>query len=140
MTRLASRMSSRRAAFSSLLAAALLAATMSGSAVAADATAFTADAFAAAQQAGKPILVDVAAPWCPICKRQRPLLQSILSDPRYRDVQRFDIDFDSQKDALKIVGARMQSTLIAYKGAREVGRSIGQTQREWLEDFLEKML
>ena len=135
------RWMSRRAALSTIFGAAVLAMpTMGGSAAAADAVTFTAEAFAAAQQSGKPILVDVAAPWCPICKRQRPLLQSILSDLRYKDVQRFDIDFDSQKDALKLVGARMQSTLIAYKGKREVGRSIGQTQREWLEDFLEKML
>lgn len=102
--------------------------------------AFTVAAFTAAQQAGKPILVDVAAPWCPICKRQRPLLEKILADPRFKDVQRFDIDFDSQKDALRMVGARMQSTLIVYKGTHEVGRSIGQTQSEWLEDLLEKLL
>lgn len=131
-------MLTRRFALGALCAAAMGAAP--GPAAGADEAAFTAPAFTAAQKAGKPILIDVAAPWCPICKRQQPLLKSILADPRYKDVQRFDIDFDSQKDALKLVGARMQSTLIVYKGTREMARSIGQTQQEWLEDFLEKLL
>lgn len=37
-------------------------------------------------------------------------------------------------------GAQMQSTLIAYKGRAEVGRSVGETQPEWIEQLLEKTL
>ena len=33
-----------------------------------DAKAFDAKAFEAAQKEGKPILVEVTAPWCPTCK------------------------------------------------------------------------
>ena len=35
---------------------------------------FDAGAFAAAQQDGKPILVDVFAAWCPVCRAQNPVL------------------------------------------------------------------
>ena len=35
----------------------------------------------------------------------------------------FDIDFDTQKDAVRAFGARMQSTLIVFKGGVEVGRA-----------------
>ena len=101
---------------------------------------FDAAAFQAAQKAGKPILVEVSAPWCPICKAQKPIIAKLEKDPRFKDLQVFDVDFDSRKDVLKQLNARMQSTLIAYKGETEVGRSVGETQPEWIEGLVEKTL
>lgn len=97
-------------------------------------------AFDAAQKAGKPILVEVSAPWCPICKTQKPILAKLSADPRFKDLQIFDIDFDSQKELLRKLDVRTQSTLIAYKGATETGRSVGETQPEWIEGLVEKTL
>ena len=53
-----------------LLAAGILAAVMLGSlpAIAADWKPFTQAEFNAAQKEGKPILVDIFAPWCPTCR------------------------------------------------------------------------
>lgn len=107
---------------------------------AADFLPYTPEALAAAQKAGKPILVEISAPWCPICKTQKPILAKLGADPRFKDLQVFDVDFDSQKPALKALNARMQSTLIAFKGETEVGSSVGETQPEWIEGLLEKVL
>jgi thiol-disulfide isomerase/thioredoxin len=107
---------------------------------AADFLPYKPEALAAAQKAGKPILVEISAPWCPICKTQKPILAKLGADPRFKDQQVFDVDFDSQKPALKALNARMQSTLIAFKGETEVGRSVGETQPEWIEGLLEKVL
>ncbi|GJD28784.1 hypothetical protein PMNALOAF_0013 [Methylobacterium adhaesivum] len=101
---------------------------------------FEAEAFAAAQKAGRPILVEVSAPWCPICKSQKPILAKLAADPRFKDLVIFDVDFDSRKDVLRRFDARMQSTLIAFKGAVETGRSVGETQPEWIEGLVEKTL
>lgn len=101
---------------------------------------FSGAAFEAAQKAGRPILIEVSAPWCPICKAQKPVLAKLSAEPRFKDLQIFDIDFDSQKDLLRRLNVRMQSTLIAYKGATETGRSVGETQPEWIEGLLEKAL
>jgi len=109
-------------------------------ALAGDVIPFSDAAFEAARQAGKPILIEISAPWCPICKAQKPILAKLAAEPRFKDLQIFDIDFDSQKALLKRFDARMQSTLIAYKGATEVGRSVGETQQEWIEGLLEKTL
>ena len=89
---------------------------------------------------GKPVLIAVSAPWCPICRTQKPILARLSAEPRFKDLQIFDIDFDSQKDRLRRLNVRMQSTLIAYKGATEVGRSVGETQPEWIEGLVEKTL
>lgn len=97
-------------------------------------------AFEAAQAAGRPILVEVSAPWCPICRAQKPILAKLAADPRFKDLVILDIDFDSRKDVLRRFEARSQSTLIAFKGTREVGRSVGETQPEWIEGMVEKAL
>ena len=109
-----------------------------GSARSAERVPFTLAAFAAAQQSGKPILVHVTATWCAVCNAQKPILSRLEADPRFKDLTVFAIDFDTQKEAVRQVGARMQSTLIAYKGGKEAARSVGETQPEWIEGVVEK--
>jgi thiol-disulfide isomerase/thioredoxin len=123
-----------------LLPSAFLSLAWTPPARAGDIVPFEAEAFAAAQTAGRPILVEVSAPWCPICKAQKPILAKLAADPRFKDLVIFDIDFDSRKDVLRRFDARMQSTLIAFKGAVETGRSVGETQPEWIEGLVEKAL
>jgi thioredoxin len=101
---------------------------------------FDAAAFAEAQKAGKPIFVAVHASWCPICKAQTPILAELMADPKFKDLAYFTIDFDSRKDLVRRFGARMQSTLIAFKGAKEQGRSVGETNRGSIAALLNKVL
>ncbi len=101
---------------------------------------FDLEAFAAAQKAGKPILVAIHASWCPTCKAQKPILSELMSAPKFNDLVYFVVDFDNQKDAVRYFGARMQSTLIAFKGEMETGRSVGDTERSSIAALLNKTL
>ena len=101
---------------------------------------YTPAGFEAAQKAGKPILVEVHASWCPVCKAQAPILSGLRAEPRFKDLTVFTVDFDAQKDALKSFGVTKQSTLIVFKGAKEMGRSTGDTQQASLEGLLAKSL
>lgn len=101
---------------------------------------FDPQSFAAAQKAGKPIFVAIHASWCPTCKAQNPILIELMAEPKFKSLVYFIVDFDSQKDAVKYFGARMQSTLIAYKGATETGRSVGDTDRASIAALLDKTL
>ena len=101
---------------------------LAASAFAAETKTFDPESFAAAQQAGKPILVAIHASWCPTCKAQKPILSELMAEPKFKDLVYFVVDFDSQKEAVKYFGARMQSTLITFKGATETGRSVGDTE------------
>ncbi|MGH1589365.1 thioredoxin family protein [Methylobacterium phyllosphaerae] len=129
-------MTTRRILLGILAAAPLVFGTVAHAA----ATAFTAAAFDAAQKAGKPILIHVTAPWCTVCAAQKPILAKLEAQPRFKDLQVFDVDFDSRKDVLKRFGVTTQSTLITFKGERETGRSVGETQPEWIEGAVEKAL
>jgi thioredoxin 1 len=97
-------------------------------------------AFDAAKAAGKPILLEIHAVWCPTCKAQAPILGELTSEPKYADLQVFKIDFDTQKDLLQKLNVRMQSTLIVYKQGAEVGRSVGDTNRASIADLLSKTI
>lgn len=107
-------------------------------AAAADAIPFTMDAFEAAMKAGKPILVEVHAPWCPTCKAQQPILAELFASPKYAGLVVFRVDFDSQKDALRALGVRQQSTLIVFKAGKEAGRSVGDTAKASIAALLAK--
>jgi len=86
---------------------------------AAEEIAYAPGAFDAARDAGKSIVVVVHASWCPTCKAQKPILAKLEADEMFKNVVVFHVDFDAQKDALKRFGVRMQSTLVAFKGAAE---------------------
>lgn len=101
---------------------------------------FDQKAFDAAQSAGKPILVEVHAPWCPVCKAQAPTLAKLRSDPRFKNLVSFNVDFDSQKDLLKKFGVQKQSTLIVFKGGKEAGRSTGDTNAASIEALLARSI
>jgi len=101
---------------------------------------YTPEAFDAALKAGKPILVEIHATWCPTCKAQAPILAELENKPDYASLVVVHVDFDSQKDAVKRFGARMQSTLITFKDGRETGRSVGETDPERLAALLAKAI
>jgi thioredoxin 1 len=97
---------------------------------------FTQAAFDAAQAAGKPVLVEVTAPWCPTCKAQAPILKSLLGRPEFSGMAVFEVDFDSQKDALAALRVQRQSTIITFKGKTEISRTIGETKADAIEKQL----
>jgi thiol-disulfide isomerase/thioredoxin len=107
-------------------------------ALAAEFAPFTPDAFGAAQVAGKPILVDISAEWCPTCKAQAPIIEDVTSRDAFKDMMVFKVVFDSQKDVVRGFGARMQSTLIVFRGKDEVARSVGETDPAAIEAQLAK--
>jgi len=100
--------------------------------------AFTQAEFDALTRAGKPIIVDVSAVWCPTCKAQKPIIERLAVQAAYRDVAVLSVDFDADKKVLKEFGVGSQSTLIAFKAGREVARSVGDTSPAGIERLFQK--
>lgn len=97
---------------------------------------FDAETFRSAQAAEKAILIDITAPWCPTCKQQRPIVEQI--ERQRPDLVVYEVDFDTSKDVLKRFRVQYQSTLIVFRGAKEVGRSTGETDPELIHALIAK--
>jgi thioredoxin 1 len=112
-----------------LLLAIVASVTLLGSppASAAEWKSFDTASFAAAKKEGKPILVDIFAVWCPTCRAQNPILTQLTREPKYKDMVVFKVDFDTKKDDVRALKAQSQSTLIAFNGETEKGRTVGDT-------------
>jgi len=126
----------RRVLLATLLAGTAIVA--AGTAIAATEAKFDAAAFAAAQAAGKPILVAVRADWCPVCAKQKPMLSRLGAEPAMKDLMVFVVDFDTQKEVTQRFGVQKMSTLIAFRGTAERDRSVGVTDEAALKALLAK--
>ena len=89
---------------------------------------------------GKPVMLDISATWCPTCKQQAPIIDSLMKRPEFKDVTTLTIDFDANKPTLKKFKVNMQSTLVAFKGGKEVGRSVGDTRPDGIEGLYKRTL
>ena len=101
---------------------------------------YTQAAFDLAVAAGRPVIVDVQASWCPTCKAQKPIVDALMTEPARTKVTLFKADFDTEsalKQRLKVV---QQSTFVVFKGGKEVGRSTGETDRAAIAALFDKAL
>jgi thioredoxin 1 len=108
----------------------------STSAMAITTKAFDAADLVAAQKAGKTVMLDVTAPWCPTCKAQKSVIDTLAKNPAYANMTIYEIDFDTRKDVLRLFKVQQQSTLIVFKGETETGRSVGITDAKAIETLI----
>jgi thioredoxin 1 len=88
----------------------------------------------------EPVIISVRAPWCPICKVQVPVEDALMSTDAFKNVTLMTVDFDSQKPLLKEFNVSMQSTLIVYKGNKELGRSVGDKNKVSIEALMDRAI
>ena len=85
--------------------------------------------FVMAQGKGKTIVVDVYADWCPTCRAQAPILEQLRKERQDGNTLFVKVDFDKEKAFLRDHRIPRQSTVLVFKGKKEVVRSIAQTNR-----------
>ena len=95
--------------------------------------------FALLQTMGKTIVLDVHADWCGTCKVQGPILDKIVSEHQNEGVVGLKLNYDKmtpvQRQRLNV---HKQSTVIIFKGAHEVARTIGERREDKLRDLIRK--
>lgn len=97
---------------------------------------YTEQSFVAEQEAGKVILVAVHADWCPTCRAQGPILESLMAEPAMAEVVPVRVNFDQDKDFLAAHQIQQQSTILIFKGSTEVARTVGETDAGRLQAFV----
>lgn len=91
--------------------------------------AYDAGEFMMAQGKGKTIVVDVYADWCPTCRAQAPILEQLRQERQSGNVLFVKVNFDDEKAFLREHRVPRQSTVLVFKGKKEVARSIAETNR-----------
>ncbi|MET4100848.1 thioredoxin 1 [Roseovarius sp. MBR-78] len=113
-----------------------MAMTLAATAAQAEWVDYSGDAFQQAQAEGRVQLVDVTATWCPVCRVQKPILDELESEAALDEVIFVSLDYDTHKDFLRSHNVPRQSTILIFDGAAEVDRSIAETDRTRLRDFV----
>lgn len=110
------------------------------SAHALEAEPFTKARFDALQAQGAPILVDVFAPWCPTCAKQREVFATYQRENPDTKLVILEVHFDDQKEWVKYFKAPRQSTLVLFDGAERVWFSVAETRKEKIYSAFEELL
>jgi thiol-disulfide isomerase/thioredoxin len=96
--------------------------------------------FDALRNSGKPYVVHVYATWCGTCKVQAGIVTPLLAEPEFASLTLLKADFDKEKALIQALGVSDRSTFVAFKGAKEVGRSVADMNKESIAGLLRKTL
>jgi thioredoxin 1 len=89
----------------------------------------------------RPVLVAISASWCPVCRVQENLIRRKLApDANFVSVAFYRVDFDADKPNVEAFKANSQSTLIAFRGGKEIGRMVGSTDTSKIKAFAEQLV
>jgi thioredoxin 1 len=94
--------------------------------------------FDAARSSGGPVAVVFHADWCPTCRAQAPVLKELAATPALKTLTLYVANFDTEKSLRKALGVTQQSTIVVFKGGKEIARSTGDTQRDRLDALLKQ--
>ena len=100
---------------------------------------YTAAALAAAQKADKPVAVHFHADWCPTCRAQEKVLQTLKAEPGL-DITVLVANYDTEKDLKRRFNVRAQSTLVVLRGQQEWARLVGDTSADSIRQALKAAL
>ncbi|WP_444937727.1 thioredoxin domain-containing protein [Microbulbifer sp. JMSA002] len=91
---------------------------------------FSEERFKELQAAKQPVLIDVRADWCPTCKKQGTILAQFQEDNPQCGLTILNVNFDKQKEWVKHFRAPRQSTLLLYRGDKQVWFSVAETRAD----------
>ena len=111
-----------------------------GSALAGEIQPYKAAAFEEAKAAGKTVLLDFHADWCPVCRKQGPVIESLVQEGKFKVIVAFQVNYDDETALKKQLKVTSQSTLIVFKGGKEVSRATGVVDKTDIRALIEKGL
>ena len=100
---------------------------------------YSAQALAAAQKAGQPVALHFRADWCPTCRAQDKVLESLKAE-KGLDLTLLAADYDTEKALKRRFKVNTQSTLIVLKGQKEAARLVGDTTADGIRGALKAAL
>jgi thiol-disulfide isomerase/thioredoxin len=98
------------------------------------------DSFTKLLATGGAVVVHVHADWCTVCKAQIPVMDRILAGAAYKNVRAVRVNFDREKNFLTDHKVVRQSTIIVFKGGKEIARLSYDADPQRIEQTLERAI
>ena len=107
-------------------------------------TTFKKELFDKAQSDGKVVIISSWIKYCPSCAGQMKILQKAkregkLSDIKFDNIEYFSFDVTNREIA-DFFNIQYQTTLLIFRGDKEVYRSIGETTEELIYEALKSSI
>ena len=103
-------------------------------------TTFDKNLFEKAQSNGKVVIVSSWIKYCSSCASQMKVLQKAKSDGELSDIKFDNIEYFSfdvtNKEISDLFDVQYQTTLLIFKGNKEVYRSIGETTKDLIYEAI----
>ena len=99
-------------------------------------TNFTVETFNNAQTSGKTIVINSYESWCGTCSMQTKVLNQ--AEEEFSDVVFLSYEQSKNKDIAKKLSIDFWTTIVVYKGKKEVARIIGQTDKKIIFSAIKK--
>lgn len=84
------------------------------------------------------VIVDVFATWCPTCAKQQRVFKKYSEKYPENDFHVLIIDYDKDKELVKKYKAPRQSTLVLFKGEKQLWYSVAESDYSVIEGELNK--
>ena len=99
-------------------------------------TNFTFEKFEKAQQEGKTIVVNAWNKTCMTCTKQSKVFADAIND--FKDVEFLFYEQIKHKDVAKALNIKFWTTIVVFKGEKEVAREIGLTKKNDIYKVIKK--
>lgn len=100
---------------------------------------YSAEALAQAQKADMPVALHFRADWCPTCRAQDKVLESLKAEPGL-GLTVLAVNYDTEKELKKQYKISTQSTLVVLHGQKEAARLVGDTSVNGIRAALKSAL
>ena len=100
---------------------------------------YSAAALAEAEKANQPVALHFHADWCPTCRAQDKVVQSLKTE-KGLDLTILTVNYDTEKDLKRRFKVNSQSSLIVLRGQKETARLVGDTSTDGIRDALKTAL
>ncbi|MGD2134931.1 MAG: thioredoxin family protein [Gemmatimonadales bacterium] len=89
--------------------------------------------------APRPVVIEVSASWCGHCRATASVADQLAAQYRNR-VELWRVDADAAREDAVALGVHALPTYVAFRGSREVGRTVGRQSRRRLGQAFEAAL
>ena len=99
-------------------------------------TNFSLESLEKAKATGKTVVVNSYEPWCWSCRKQDKVL--IDAKDEFKDVVFLTYQQGKHKDIAEALNVSVRTTIVVFKGEKEVARIIGQTGKPEIYSAIKK--